>query len=225
MVLGQMIASVGLAMFIFKGMEPNAHASVWAPCLAFTGVGIGMGVAIAVSIPNAVFTDPRDSRIALANGSVNFMGELGAAIGIQIGQIIFLQSGGTADVRVATQHALYPALGAALLALLVAFHVGRLRIQPISEQQRIYSAALASQISLVAMQEALNDICPPSARIIGNVHELKRPSRRMTARALTVPYGLQTDLAVARLHRSGPYNFDQFESAMDHFVEHGDSLV
>jgi len=209
MVFGQIIASTSLSLLIFKGMEPHASPAAWVPPLIFTGLGIGAGVSMPFTAIQAVFADPQDSRVALANGAVNFFGQFGAAIAVQIAQVTFLSSGGIANIRVAVQHAMYVALVAAALALLAAVHMERrrLRIEDDSElkpggsfpesrlnltdgdvEQRIFrsSAALESQASLMSLRTALMgfDIAPTP--FSGQAHEMqKMPSRHLKLR--TVP--------------------------------------
>lgn len=224
MVLGQIIASISLSMLIFNGMQPHAHPTKWIVPLIFTGIGIGTGVSMPFSIVQSVFTDP--ASIALANGAVNFSGQLGGAMGVQIAQIIFLTSGGTANARIAVQQAMYVAFGAALVALLAAIHVERRRVKTVQrkpdgplpesrvnltdddpEQQMFHSTALDSRVSLVSLHDALTDLEPPQAAVTGNVyvHQLeKMPSRHLKLRAVPSaqsalrPDGLQhmTDPAV-----------------------------
>lgn len=195
MVLGQIVASISLSMLRFKGMEPDAHPATWVVPLIFTGIGIGASVSMPFSIVQAVYTDT--SGIALAGGAVNFSGQFGGAMGVQIAQVIFLTSGGTDHVRIAVQHAMYVAFGAALIALLAAIHVERRRIKTVElkadgefpesrvnltdddlERQVFHSTALESRVSLVTLHTALNGLEPPQAPVNGNVHQLERMSSR-----------------------------------------------
>lgn len=207
MVFGQVVASISLSLLIFKGMEPHAPAASWAPSLTFIGLGIGAGVSMPFTAIQAVFVDPQDPRVALANGVVNFFGQFGAAIGVQIAQVTFLSSGGTSNVRVAVQHAMYVALIAALVALLAAVHMERRRLKieevfevkpsgPLPEsqldlthadveQQIFQSSALESQASLISLRTALTGVDIVPAPFNGYAHELqKMPSRHLKLRAV-----------------------------------------
>lgn len=133
MVVGQIIASISIALLAFKGMAPHAHEFVWVLTLAFTGLGIGTGVSVPYSVVQVIYPKAGDSRVAQVNGAVNFSGQFGGAMAVQIGQVLFLLAGGTTNIREAVQHAMYAALGAAAIALLAAFHVGRLRIRAVAD--------------------------------------------------------------------------------------------